>query len=73
MVTHGAMVRAGPELPELPEFPELPDCAVPVEAADPVFPELAFPEPASVVVELVELALPVVPPSVVPSAVLSPL
>jgi hypothetical protein len=65
-VTQGATVTAHPELPEFPESPEFPDCAEPVEVADPVSPELALPELASVAFELDDVALPVVPPVVVP-------
>lgn len=69
-VTHGETVIAGPELPEFPEFPDL---AEPVEVADPVLPESAFPELAWVSLELVEVAFPVLPPVVVPVALESPL
>ena len=72
-VTQGATTTAGPELPEFPELPELPDCAVPVDVADPVFPESALPEWASVELPLDDWAAPLVPPVVVPWAVESPL
>jgi hypothetical protein len=69
----GAITTAGPEFPEFPEFPELPDVAVPVPSADPVFPESALPELAFVTLPLDEVAFPVLPPVVEPSAVEFPL
>jgi hypothetical protein len=64
---------AEPEFPELPELPESPEVAEPVAVAGPVFPESALPEAAWVLFSLDELALPVVPPVVLPMAVLLPL
>ena len=66
---HGAVTVIDPEFPE---FPELPDVAVPVAEAEPVAPELASPEPASVVLPDVELAEPLCPPVVDPVALESP-
>jgi hypothetical protein len=53
-----------PDFPEFPELPELPDVAEPLALAGPVLPESALPEPAHVLLELDELAFPVVPPVV---------
>ncbi len=44
----GAQTNAGPESPELPELPELPDWVGPEAVAEPVSPELASPDWASV-------------------------
>jgi hypothetical protein len=55
----GAQTKADPESPELPELPEFPDCAEPVADADPVLPELASPDRASVKLPLREFASPV--------------
>jgi hypothetical protein len=60
---HGERLRAGPVLPDLPEPPESPEVAeLRLLLADPVLPELAFPDLAVVVLAAVESALPLFPP-----------
>jgi hypothetical protein len=64
-VVHGELTVIDPEFPEFPESPELSEVAEPLEVAEPVLPELALPEPASVTLPEPDEALPL-PPPVVP-------
>ena len=57
----------------MPLDPELPDTVEPFDAAEPVAPELTAPEEALVALPLNPSAEPLLPPAVVPLALLLPL